>query len=132
MRCSALACLPAALLSAFIGGLATPHTARAASAAFAVQGDEISFRRADASQFMDGTPAPRPATTSDSIRTGPGPDEPTTLVDGSDPDADKAVSTALNVAQCVITVAGAILLTVLVIRVMDLHSATPLDQGTSR
>ena len=138
MRGHALACLPAALLSAFIGVLATAHTARAASPAFAVQVEQISLRRPDASQFMDGSPGvprgvdqpARPVTTSDSIRVGPGNDEPTTIVYGSDPDTDRAVATALNVA---LYVASAILLVKLVYGLGDaFHSETPLARGAGR
>jgi len=133
-------CLPAALLAAFIGVLA-PGTTRAAPPAFAVQAEPISLRRPDANQFTDCSlvgpngvgPASRPATTSDSIRTGPGSDEPTTLVDGSDPDTDRAVSTALNVATCVLEVAGAVVVAVMLFRMADvLHSATPLATGAGR
>jgi len=141
MTRSALPCLSAALLSAFIGVLTTAHTARAASPAFAVQADQISLRRPDASQFMDGSPGvlpgldqpARPATTSDSIRVGPGADEPTTIVYGSDPDTDRAVATAMNVARCVFYVASAILLVKLVYGMGDaFHSETPLARGAGR
>ena len=141
MTRSAFPCLPAALLSAFIGVLATAHTARPASPTFAVQVEQISLRRPDASQFMDGSPggpgsldpASRPVTTSDSIRVGPGSDEPTTIVYGSDPDTDRAVATALNVARCVLYVASAILFVKLVYGLGDaFHSETPLARGAGR
>lgn len=138
MRGPALACLPAALLATFIGVLAPAHTARAASPAFAVQDDQISLRRPGASQFMDGAagepagldrPA-RPATTSDSIRVGPGNDQPTTIVYGSDPDTDRAVSTALT---CALYVAGVVAIFALAYAFGNIfHSATPLDQGAGR
>jgi hypothetical protein len=141
MTRSALPCLSAALLSAFIGVLSTAHTARAASPTFAVQADQISLRRPSSSQFMDGSPGvrfgfdqpARPATTSDSIRVGPGADEPTTIVDGSDPDTDRVVATALNVAMCVLYVASAIVVIKMMYGMADfLHSETPLARGAGR
>jgi len=131
-------CLPPAVLSVFLGVLATAHTARAASPTFAVQVEQISLRRPDASQFMDGSPggpgsldpASRPVTTSDSIRVGPGNDEPTAIVYGSDPDTDRAVAIALNVG---LYVASAILLVKLVYGLGDaFHSETPLARVAGR
>jgi hypothetical protein len=132
MKRSALACLPAALLATFLGAIATPCVARANATAFDVQGEQVSLRRVDASQFMADT-HPRSTTTRDSIRLGPGSDEPTTLVDGSDPETDRALSAAVHTALTVLYVASAIALCAALISVYgSLHSATPLAQGTSR
>ena len=125
-------CLPPAVLSVWLGAIATPCVARANATAFDVQREQVSLRRVDASQFM-ADPHARSATTRDSIRLGPGSDEPTTLVDGSDPETDRALSAAVHTAFTVLYVASAIALCAALISVYgSLHSTTSFARGTSR
>lgn len=133
-------CLPAAILAAFLGAIATPSEARASSAATPFANGEISLRRPDASQFMESSrdvrsgsePDLRRIAMPDSIQLGPDRGEPA-VYDDSTPHPPLALTIAVSLAVTAACVAAAILVFRIGYSMMDaLHSESPLSTGRGR
>ena len=141
MSRSALACLPAAILAAFVGVIATPAESRASSPSVCSRSETISLQRPDERQFENDPGGPvrndsadrvwaaehpggEPAPWLGTLESGGGPIDRTAIVPvpPSEREAGRAMSAVMDVAMVV----GTVVLMIAMISIFaNLHSETP-------
>ena len=152
MSRSALACLPAAILAAFVGVIATPAESRASSPSVCSRSETISLQRPDERQFEahpgkpenrqmfgDRGPAPARGPSPSSLETialetsCTSPASPADLEPSQSREDVDAVERATYFLEVALSIAGLIFLLRIAHAMGDfLHSETPASQGAAR